>query len=235
MIESVNNERIKEYAKLNMKKYRDETGMFIIEGEHLVEEAHKYYEIIEIFSLDGREGTTKVSENVMSKLSNLKNIPPILAVVKKNNSSKIKGNIVLLDGIQDPGNLGTIIRSAVAFGVDTIVLSENTVDEYNSKVLRASEGLFFQIDIIRTNIENLLNDLKEDYIILTTDVNDGLDIKDIDIDKNYILIMGNEGYGVRNTITNLADYKLYIPIKENVESLNVGVATSILLYELSRK
>lgn len=235
MIESVNNERIKEYAKLNTKKYRDEMGMFIVEGEHLVEEALKYMEVVEIFSLDGRDNTTHVSLNVMAKLSDLKTPPKVLAVLKKKENGSAGWNSLVLDNIQDPGNLGTIIRSARAFGIDSIVLSEDSVDEYNSKVIRASEGMMFSTNIVRTNLRDFILDNKNECDILTTDVNGGEDIREYNSEWPFILIMGNEGNGVRPEIAELADKKIYIPMSEGVESLNVGVAASILMYELSRK
>ena len=235
MIESVNNERIKEYAKLNTKKYRDETGMFIVEGEHLVEEAIKYMEVVEIFSLDGRDNTTHVSESVMAKLSELKTVPKVLAVLKKKENISGGGYSIVLDGIQDPGNLGTIIRSAKAFGFDSIILSEDCVDEYNSKVIRASEGMMFSTNIVRMNLKDFLLDQKNLCDILTTDVNGGEDIKDYNSEWDPILIVGNEGNGVRPEIAELADKKIYIPMNKDCESLNVGVAASILMYELSRK
>lgn len=235
MIESVNNEKIKKYAKLHQKKYRDEMDMFIVEGEHLIEEAMKRCEVVEIFSLDGRENTTKVSKEVMSKLSDLKNVPPILAVLKQAHQSFIKGNLLMLDNIQDPGNLGTIIRTALAFGIETIVVSPDTVDEYNSKVLRASEGMIFHVTFIRDALYKVIDNIKDNYSILTTDVNGGEDIKDVSLDKNFALIMGNEGNGVSEEISKLADKKVYIPMNKSCESLNVAIATSIILYEFSKK
>ena len=235
MIESVNNERIKEFSKLNMKKYRDETGMFIVEGEHLVEEALKYMEVVEVFSLDGREKTTQVSESVMAKLSDLKSVPPILAILKKKENTIPNGNILILDNIQDPGNLGTIIRSAKAFDFKAIILSDDSVDEYNSKVIRASEGMMFSTNIIRVNLNDFLLDIKNNYDILTTDVNGGENISDFKSEFDIALIMGNEGNVVRQEIAALADKKIYIPMSDGVESLNVGVAASILMYEINKK
>ena len=147
MIESVNNERIKRFSKLQNKKYRDLEGFFIVEGEHLVEEAKKKNLLVEVFSLDGSDGTI-VSEAVMRKLSGLKSVPKVLGIAKKPENTQIKGNILMLDGIQDPGNLGTIIRSAVAFNIDTIVASLDTVDVYNTKTLRSSEGMIFMLLLI---------------------------------------------------------------------------------------
>ena len=233
MIESVNNERIKEYSKLNTKKYRDESGLFIVEGEHLVEEALKKTQAVEIFSLDDKH--TQVSEAVMRKLSNLNTPPRILAVCKKLKEEEIKGNILILDGIQDPGNLGTIIRSAVAFGIDTIVTSLDTVDFYNVKTLRASEGMVFNINIVEKDLNELLPELKNTHRIYTTNVVNGTDVSKIDVNKPYAIVMGNEGNGVKREIADMCDEAIYIPMNSNCESLNVAIATSIILYEFSKK
>lgn len=233
MIESVNNERIKRYAKLQQKKYRDLEGLFIVEGAHLVEEAKKNNLLIDIFSLDGSEGT-QVSESVMRKLSSLTTAPNVLGIVKKRDSKEITGNILILDGIQDPGNLGTIIRSAVAFNIDTIIASSDTVDVYNQKTIRSSEGMIFNINYIVADLEKVLPSLNE-YDIYTTNVVNGEDVHKVDVTKKYAIIMGNEGAGVRKNIATLANKTLYIPISEKCESLNVAIATSIILYELSKK
>ena len=132
MIESINNEKIIKYSKLKQKKYRDESSLFIVEGKHLVEEAKKHDLVVEEFILN-----ENISESAMKKLSNLDNPNEYLAIVKKIKSRDIKGNVLIVDGIQDPGNLGTIIRSSVAFNIDTIILSNDTVDQYNDKVIRA--------------------------------------------------------------------------------------------------
>lgn len=233
MIESVNNERIKRYAKLQQKKYRDLEGLFIVEGDHLVEEAKKNNLLVDTFSLDGSEGA-QVSESVMRKLSSLSTAPNVLGIVKKRESKEIAGNILILDGIQDPGNLGTIIRSAVAFNIDTIIASSDTVDVYNQKTIRSSEGTIFNINYIVADLEEILPSLNE-CDIYTTNVVNGEDIRTIDVTKKYAIIMGNEGAGVRKKIATLANKTLYIPISEKCESLNVAIATSIILYELSKK
>ena len=232
MIESVNNEKIKKYSKLNEKKYRDKENMFIVEGEHLVEEALEKGIGIDIFSLEEKENSTRGSIEVMKKLSNLSNPPKILAVVKKIEERKINGNVLVLDDIQDPGNLGTIIRSAVSFGIDTIVASKNTVDVYNSKVIRATEGMLFKINYLKRDLVEFIKANKDTLTFITTDVRTGKDIKDIEIPGNYALIMGNEGNGVSDAVSELVPNKVNIKISEKCESLNVSIATSILLYEL---
>lgn len=233
MIESVNNEKIKNYAKLQQKKYRDLEGLFIVEGEHLVLEAKKLGLLVDAFSLDGSIGT-KVSINVMKKLSSLASVPNVLGIAKKREEADIYCNILILDGLQDPGNLGTIIRSAVAFGIDTIIASLDTVDVYNTKTLRSSEGMFFSINYLVRDLKTLIPKLK-DYQIMTTNVIEGENIRDIVVKEPYAIIMGNEGNGVRPELASLANKTLYIPIDKKCESLNVAIATSIILYEMSMK
>lgn len=235
MIESINNERVKQFAKLDQKKYRNLEKMFIVEGEHLVEEAKKRNLIVEIFATIPYENATLVSEAVMSKLSHLTTPPKVLAVVHMQNNSAIKGNIIILDGIQDPGNLGTIIRSAVAFGIDTIVMSNDTVDLYNIKTIRSSEGMIFNINFVKGDLKEIIDSIKDDYLILTTDVKNGKNIKQINIDRPYAIIMGNEGNGVKEEIASLSNETIYIPMNDECESLNVAIATSIILYELYQK
>lgn len=232
MIESLNNERIKEYAKLNQKKYRDDTNMFIIEGTHLVEEAFKNNIVVDAFSLDDKY--TKVSEEVMKKLSNLDTPPKYLAICNKIEEKDINGNVLILDGVQDPGNLGTIIRSSIAFNIDTIILSNDSVDLYNTKVLRATEGMIFNINIIRRDLNEILPNLKNKYTIYTTNVVNGTNLSEIKVKTPFVLIMGSEGNGVKDSIASYADESVYINMNAKCESLNVGVATSIILYEFNK-
>ena len=152
VITSVNNEHIKEVCKLKEKKYRDITNTFLFEGEHMLFEAYKANLIKEIFVLYGVDISldvkiTYVSEAVMKKISSMESIPNVIGVAYKKEEDIIGNKILILDDIQDPGNLGTIIRSSLAFGIDTVVLSKNTVDLYNSKVIRATQGLVFHMNI----------------------------------------------------------------------------------------
>ena len=242
VITSLDNKRIKNYAKLLNKKYRDEEGMFLVEGEHLVIEASKAGCLIEVikcedYEMDFDVTTTLVTYEVIKKLSNTLNPQKVIGVCKKLEDKEIGNKVLLLEDIQDPGNLGTIIRSSLAFNVDTIILSENTVDLYNPKVLRATQGMHFHINIISMPSVEAVNLLKENnYLILGTNVVNGTDIRDIDdsLKEKFCLIMGNEGNGVRQEIQDMCDKNLYIKTNEKLESLNVGVACSILLYELGR-
>lgn len=240
MIESINNEKVKSWAKLNDKKYQKETNLFLVEGEHLVEEAFKCGRLREVIVLDGidckYENFYKVSEQVMRKISTLTNVPRMVGVAEMLEPRCVEGNVLLLDGVQDPGNMGTIIRSAVAFGVHTIVLGEGSVSIYNPKVVRATEGLLFHINVIEASIENMILELqKEGYTTYSSKVDGGTNVADIEFSKKSAIVVGNEGKGVRQSTSDLCDEYLYIPMKETCESLNVGVATSIILYELSKK
>jgi len=158
----------------------------------------------------------------------------VIAVCYELEEKEVNGNVIILDNLQDPGNLGTIIRSAVAFNFDTIVLSDNSVDLYNPKVIRASEGMIFNINIKRCNLKEFIPTLKNDYTLITTDVNGGKDIRNIKY-QNIALVIGNEGNGVSQEIADLCGEKVYIKMNNNCESLNAGVCASILMYEVSHE
>ena len=240
-ITSINNEYIKEISKLNEKKYRDKSNKYLIEGLHLVTEALKY-DIIdtiiirEDFSYETDIKHIIVSNEVMKKLSDNPSIPKIMAVVNKKEST-IKGNkILLLDRLQDPGNLGTIIRSAVAFNFDTIILSNDTVDLYNSKVLRSTQGMLFNINILRQDLTNVINELKNNnYTIYGTKVDNGNDVKEINKINKFALIIGNEGTGISDNILKQCDKYLYIKMNNNCENLNSGVKKKKKMYEIANK
>ena len=237
---STDNKKIKELKKLNIKKYRDQTNTFLIEGEHLVLEAYKKGLLEELFleentKLDLDVKTSYLSYNVIKYISELESPSKIMGLCKKLEEKEIKNKVLVLDDIQDPGNFGTIIRSAVAFNIDTIIVSNNTVDLYNSKVIRASQGMLFNINIIKKDLDIFVPELKNNgYRIYATKVNGGKSLKTIEKMKKFAIIMGNEGAGVSDNLMNLADEYLYIDMNTNCESLNVAVATSIILYELDK-
>ena len=238
VITSLDNKRIKNYAKLLNKKYREEEGMFLVEGEHLVIEAKNAGYLIEVikcedYEMDFDVDTTLVTYDVIKKLSNTLNPQKVIGVCKKLEDKKIGNKVLLLEDIQDPGNLGTIIRSSVAFGVDTVVLSNNTVDLYNDKVLRSSEGMIFHIDIVKRDVYELVDELHNDgYKVYGTKVDGGTDLKNVTVDDKFVIVMGNEGNGVSTKLLDMCDEYIYITMNKECEGLNVGVATSIILYEL---
>ena len=240
MISSTNNEKIKELSKLKIKKYRDESNKFLVEGKHLVEEAYKSNLLLEVFTIEDRilfnVETTIITPDVMKKLSSTDTIPSIVGVVKKKENTEIIGDkILLLDSIQDPGNLGTIIRSAAAFDIETIVLSNDTVDLYNSKVIRATQGMIFKMNIVIGDIKTAMHMIRDKNItIYGTDVVSGILPNTLSTDEKsrFALVVGNEGNGISPEVYSLCDKMLFIKMNNNVESLNVGVATSIILYEM---
>ncbi|MGN1323512.1 MAG: TrmH family RNA methyltransferase [Bacilli bacterium] len=235
MIESLNNEKIKYYTKLNDKKYRKSEKLFIAAGEHLVTEALKKNIVKEILLLNGEENVygdvTYVTSDILKKVSDLTNYPKVLAICYIKDDLKIEGNVVALDNIKDPGNLGTIIRSAVAFNYDTILLSEECVDVYNSKVVRATEGMLFNVNIVTCDLFSTLLKLKESgYKIYGTDVING-ESPAYESNK-HVLVIGSEARGMSNSIREICDKNLYIKMNDKCESLNAGVSASILMYEL---
>lgn len=243
VITSLDNDRIKGYIKLKERKYRKKTNTFIVEGMHSVLEAYKKGMVVELIlkediSLPLDVPYVYVTEEIIKKISDAVSPPDVLALCKMANDNVILGErLLLLDGIQDPGNLGTIIRSAVAFNVDTICLSPDTVDIYNPKVLRSTQGMIFHTNIIIKRLNDVISMLKEKEIpIYGTRVDYGIDVSTLrEKDrKKYALVMGNEGNGVSEEILDMCDEYIYISMNPDVESLNVGVASSIILYELDK-
>lgn len=242
LITSINNPLIKSYVSLLEKKNRDITRKFLVEGEHLVEEANKYNVLESIIILEGNDldynvDKVYVSSNVMKKLTSLKSLPKVIGIVKMNSSDTIKTDkVLILDGVQDPGNLGTIIRSSCAFSFNTIIMSDDCVDIYNEKVIRATQGNIFNVNVIRGDLCKIIDSLKaNNYTIYGSIVTGNKLISDIDFDKKCAIIMGNEGNGIRKNILDKCDSLFTIKINENVESLNVAVACSIILYEIGGK
>lgn len=243
VITSFDNDKVKYLKKLSKKKYRDLYNEFLVEGRHLVIEAYKHNMLKKIILCDGEVTPfdvpyTVVSYEVMKKISEVETPQKIMGICKKIEDTTIGSRILLLDEIQDPGNMGTIIRSAVAFDIDTIILSKNCVDLYNPKVVRSTQGMLFHIPILIYDFNELLPMLKELKIpIYATRVEYGTDVSTLKDEekKRFALLMGNEGNGVHPEYLELSDKNLYIPMSNGVESLNVAIATSILLYELRNK
>ena len=238
---SIDNSKIKELKKLQTKKYRDLTGLFLIEGYKLVREAYEVGILKEVYLLEGTDYNPPIKPNyistkVLNFLATTKTPQPIIGVCQKLIHKSLGNNILMLDNIQDPGNLGTIIRSSVAFNIDTIILSNDSVDVYNEKVIRSSMGMLFKTNVIYADLEDMIKQLKEQkYVIIGTKVDGGKDLNTFSKPDKYVIIMGNEGNGVKKSILELCDTYLYIPMNNNCESLNVGVATSIIAYSLNMR
>ncbi|MFD1850100.1 TrmH family RNA methyltransferase [Oceanobacillus bengalensis] len=243
MITSVKNEKVKNWKKLHKRKERTNTGTFLIEGFHLVEEAWKsdwrIKEIIAVEGLDLPEWCRNlpleiVSEQVFLQVSQTMAPQGIAAIVEMKPTVKHTGNyLLLLDSIQDPGNLGTIIRTADAAGMDGIMLGKATVDLYNDKVIRATQGSIFHIPIMQANLMDEVAKLKkENYTIWATALKDAKKYNEVKIDEKVALILGNEGAGVNPDLVALADKIVTIPIYGKAESLNVSIAAAIFMYYL---
>ena len=240
LITSLDNKKIKEVTKLKQKKYRDIENKFIIETENLIKEAYIENRLEEVYILENEQlsfnvncPVNYVTDKVMDKIKNI-NTSKVLAIATKKESKEYIGKrYLMLDRISDPGNLGTIIRSAVAFDIDTIIVSEDCCDIYNDKAIRATEGAIFKINILKENLLEAITNLKKLNIpIFGTDVNKGKDVTTINKDK-FCIIMGNEGSGIRKEVLKQVTDNIYIKTN-TVESLNVAVATSIILYELNK-
>ena len=240
VITSVSNDRVKDLVRLKEKKYRDENHIFFVEGKDLCDEAYKNGLLREIYILDGYSDIydgipyTFISLDVMKKISDLGSVTEYFGVCSKKAEGDIGSRILVLDDIQDPGNLGTIIRSSVAFNFDTIVLSNGTVDLYNPKVVRSTKGMIFNTNIIVRDIVSFLSEL-EDYVIYGTDVNEGVNIRDEKINSNVAIVIGNEGKGISKEVRELCQKFLYISMNDDCESLNASVSASIIMYEVNNK
>lgn len=245
IITSLENKKIKYINKLKNKKFRDEEGIFVIETKHLVEEAYKSGFLTELYLIDtniesniledDKINKYQITKEIMNKISFLESPSNFLGLVKKLPTLNYGNRLIILDNIQDPGNLGTIIRSAVAFNLDTLILSNDCVDLYNDKTIRSSEGMLFKLNILRKDLNTFLTELKNNnYTIYGTDVINGNIVGEIKFPKKYAIIIGNEGKGLKSTLKNLVDQNIYIPMSPNAESLNAGIAASIIMYEMSK-
>ena len=238
-ITSLTNAKVKQWSKYKEKKHRDKDHKFLIEGEHLIEEAHKANLIECILIEQGKENmfstyeTYEVTRDILKKLSDSVSGTYIMAVCHMPNISSIDfGNkVIVLDDVQDPGNVGTIIRTAFSFGYTSIVLSNHSVDVYNEKVIRSTQGALFHMPIIRGDIMVLLQELKQQGITLyATSLHEATPLQQTPKKTPCALIFGNEGNGVSIDVIDYSDHKVFIEM-ETFESLNVAVAAGICMYE----
>lgn len=229
-ITSLTNTKVKELVRLLDKKNRMEMGKFIVEGKNLVHEARKHEILLETFAVDeSLQADYYVTEEVMKKISDTKTPPTIIGVCKMSLKNTLGPRLIALENLQDPGNLGTIIRSAAAFGFDVVL--ENCADIYSPKVIRSTQGCIFKVGIGFTN--NLVEYLRENnYFIYSTKVDGGTDVREFKPEGNYAVVIGNEGRGVSEEKLDNSDEYIYIEMAENVESLNAGVAASIIMDRL---
>lgn len=236
--------QVKYIQSLFQKKFRDEHGHYVVEGPKMVEEAlaQRPQDILHIYALSSWVTESdvhafkieEIDEHEMKKISSLVSPPPALAVLKKpvwTRPASFKGITLVLDTIQDPGNMGTIIRTADWFGVRNIVCSEGTVDCYNPKVVQSTMGAIFRMQIFYEDIMNFL-DAHPRQPILAASL-EGQPLKAGEKWDDAFLVIGNESSGIRPALQERATRKLLIPRHGETESLNAAVATGIFLYALT--
>ena len=238
---SVNNDIVKAICALNDKKNRKATNKIILEGEKSVLGAIEAgYKIIDLFFENEKfnfeaKNKYKVNQKILEKLSSTKSPAPVVATILRPEFSlsefKKYKKIVLLDSIKDAGNLGTIIRSALAFGLDGIILSGEYIDPFSPKVIRASAGNIFKIPILETQEPEKF---KDSHKFLTTVVSGGKPLSSLDLKEKFILVMGSEATGISKKFEDLSDKFITLNIKNSVESLNLSVCASIFFWEINK-
>ncbi|MEH7106568.1 TrmH family RNA methyltransferase [Bacillus sp. JJ1764] len=249
-IQSLQNPQVKQWKKLLTKKERDRLGTYLIEGYHLVEEALKQPEqVLEVIvsekigmpsRLDvGSTPVFSVTEEIEKELAETETSQGIFAVCRQDNQPEALSDAktyLLIDAVQDPGNLGTMIRTADAAGIDAVIVGRGSVDIFNSKVLRSAQGSHFHLPIIRGDLLQWMNQLREKNIPVYGTALEGAEAyTSTSPTDSFALIVGNEGNGVNQELLAETTANLYIPIFGKSESLNVAVATGILLYYLKHK
>ena len=257
VISSKDNELIKHIKKLKDKKYRDENNEYIVEGVKLIEEAVQ--EKAKIKKIIVCEDTTRtyeiptqvmleiakyecvyVTDKIFSSITQVTNPQGVMAIIEKNSENQeidyTQDIIIALDNVQDPGNLGTILRTVDSIGLSQIIVSKDTVDAFNSKVVRSTMGAIFRVKIIE--VENLVQSIKEmrkhHFKLMVTSLQTENSIYDIEFNKK-IIVIGNESNGVSKEIQDMADEKVKIPMLGKTESLNASVAAGVVMYEYVRQ
>ncbi|KYG32228.1 TrmH family RNA methyltransferase [Alkalihalobacillus trypoxylicola] len=244
-IESVKNEQIKNWKKLQSKKGRDKAGKFIVEGFHLVEEAMKANLVMEAILItddmeipqkwtDSRQPLIMVTKQVLKELTETPTPQGVIAILKKPSlpdKMATTGQWLLIDRVQDPGNVGTMIRTAEACGMTGVVLGDGCADLYNSKVIRGTQGALFHLPIIQGTLLKMIQEVKAANMpVFGTAIHGALEYTSIQVPKSFALIVGNEGEGVAKELLNECQENVYIPILGQSQSLNVAVASGILMY-----
>ncbi|GGB27861.1 putative tRNA/rRNA methyltransferase YsgA [Lentibacillus populi] len=246
MITSIQNDKAKQWHKLKKKKERVRSKTFLIEGFHLIEEAHaSNWKIEEFILLEGTDApgfstdypVFIVSPSVFNHISETKTPQGIAAVVRMKASVwESFEKVLLVDAVQDPGNLGTMIRTADAAGFDAVILGENTVDMYNNKVVRSTQGSLFHIPVFQESLLAKIPVLKDEgFTVWASALMNSVPFTAITPDRKVALIIGNEGAGITEEIIHLADHCVKIPIYGKAESLNASVAAGILMYYIKAK
>ncbi len=250
-ITSSNNGKIVMFSKLAQKKYRDEYGLFVLENHKLIVEAVKRGDEIEYLVVDEakqdkfagliqklHERTIIVPSNIFAKISETVTTQGVLAIVQKRKDvslASLDGRILVLDRIQDAGNVGTLMRSALGFGFQNVVMIDSA-DEYSSKVIRSSGGSIFSLQIVHASEKEVLNTVRKSNIpVFTADMN-GTNLYEFEeFPENMMVVVGNEGQGVSVSLEEASTNNLMIPMEAGLESLNAGVSGSIIMSYIHSK
>lgn len=254
MITSRQNERIRETKRLQQKKYRDDQGLFFIEGVRIVEEALATSLVEQVFFSDRLLSAprgmdivaranelglfvTECTDGVLSELTDTVNSQGVVAVLRKPTWPSIpQGLILVADEIQDPGNMGTLIRTAVGAGVDALFVAQGSVDLYNPKVLRSSMGAIFHLPHWFMSRSDILATLTaRESTLVVADLVDARIYSDVSYPQDLALVIGNEARGVHEDFRKYSPLRVQIPLIGPVESLNASVAAGVLLYEILRQ
>ncbi len=236
MINSVSNTKVKAWARLKQRKGRSDSGLFIIQQPHLITEAIKAEAVDTLLIRQGCDNPFKltpqfVSDSVMRKLSTNVSLNDYLAICRQPEYDKINfQRVIVLENVQDPGNVGTIIRTAVGFGYDAVFLDEGCADVYNEKTIAASQGALFGIPLIRQDMEKTMAALRANRtVVIATTPHQADPLLQSQIPDQYALVFGNEGTGLSDKLLADADQRIKIEM-DNFESLNVAVAAAITAY-----
>ncbi|PRO64960.1 TrmH family RNA methyltransferase [Alkalicoccus urumqiensis] len=245
-ITSVHNPRIKAWKKLQRKRERDRSGLFLAEGRHLVEEALKSEVQVKVIIIEesvelppewqvSDVEVIEVPEKVLRELAETETPQGMTAVCERPDRHNLlleSGRFLLLDRIQDPGNLGSILRTAEAAGMTGVIFGEGCADPYNGKVVRATQGALFSMHVQQMDLEEAVDLCRENGVPIFGTSLSGSTFTAIAPQDSFALLLGNEGEGVDEALLEKADQNLYIPIYGRSDSLNVGVAAGILIYHL---
>lgn len=243
-ITSAKNQQVKEWKKLLVKKERDKTGLFMVEGYHLVEEALQANLIEHLILGEQTElprqwnyediPVTTVTTDVMKVLTDTETPQGVIAIChqQKFDQELVGSKYLLLDAVQDPGNLGTLIRTADAAGMDAVLLGEGCADPYNPKVLRATQGSLFHLPVMKVTLSSFMDKLT--IPVYGTALEGGVPFEQVPKANEFALLVGNEGQGVSKELLEKTTKNLYIPIYGKSESLNVAIAAGILMYYLRK-
>lgn len=232
-ITSTKNPLIKELLELKKSSIKKQKQMFLVDGEDFIFLAHEKKLLKMILTLSYQEKYDDVEQiivtkPILDKLSSNVNSSSMIGVCSFFIQKEIIGNkLIYLDGVQDPGNVGTIIRTALAFNYDGVILSDDTASIYNDKVISSTKGALFKIPLY---LDVNINELKDKYCLVATSLHNAINYKEFKNRDKFILILGNEGQGVKKEIIEIASYNVKIPM-DNIDSLNVAIAGGILMNE----